>query len=58
MAGRERGLRGWTRHGCTAKVLAEMLDTKPGEVRALFRQTLGFERSREKEQMLAAGLQI
>ena len=46
-----------TRHGYTAKVLAELLDTKPGEVRAMFRQTLGAERSRElKEQMLAAGL--
>ena len=48
-----------TRHGYTAKVLAELLDTKPGEVRALFRQTLGVERSRElKEQMLAAGLPV
>jgi hypothetical protein len=46
-----------TRHGYTAKVLAELLDAKPGEDRALFRQTLGVERSRElKEQMLAAGL--
>ena len=48
-----------TRHGYTAKVLAELLDTRPGEVRALFRHTLGAERSRElKEQMLAAGLPI
>ena len=48
-----------TRHGYTAKVLAELLDTKPGEVRAMFRQTLGAERSRElKEQMLAAGLPV
>ena len=48
-----------TRHGYTAKVLAELLDTKPGEVRALFRQTLGAERSRElKDQMLAAGLPV
>jgi hypothetical protein len=48
-----------TRHGYTAKVLAELLDTKPGKVRALFRQTLGVERSRElKEQMLAAGLPV
>jgi hypothetical protein len=48
-----------TRHGYTAKVLAELLDTRPGEVRALFRQTLGVERSRElKEQMLAAGLPV
>ncbi len=46
-----------TRHGYTAEVLAELLDTKPGEVRALFRQALGAERSRElKEQMLAARL--
>jgi len=30
---------------------------KPGEIRALFKQTLGVDRSREiKEQMLAAGL--
>ncbi len=48
-----------TRHGYTAKVLAELLDTKPGEVRAMFRQTLGAERSRElKERMLAAGLPV
>ena len=48
-----------TRHGYTAKVLAELLDTKPGEVRAMSRQTLGAERSRElKEQMLAAGLPV
>ncbi len=48
-----------TRHGYTAKVLGELLGTKPGEVRALFRQTLGAERSRElKEQMLAAGLPV
>lgn len=30
-----------TRHGYTAKVLADLLGSKPGEVRALFRQTLG-----------------
>ena len=48
-----------TRHGYTAKVPAELLDTNPGEVRAMFRQTLGAERSRElKEQMLAAGLPV
>jgi hypothetical protein len=48
-----------TRHGYTTKVLAELLDAKPREVRAFFRQTLGAERSREmKEQMLAAGLPI
>ncbi len=50
---------GVPQHGYTTKVLAELLDTKPGEVRALFRQTLGAERSRElKEQMLAAGLPV
>jgi len=44
---------------CDLPPLAELLDTKPGEVRALFRQTLGAERSRElKEQMLAAGLPV
>ncbi len=38
---------------------SELLGTKPGEVRAMFRQTLGAERSRElKEQMLAAGLPV
>ncbi len=48
-----------TRHGYTARVLAELLDTKPGEVREMFRQTLGVERLRElKEQMLAAGLPV
>jgi len=47
------------RHGYTTEVLVELLDTKPGEVRALLRQTLGVERSRElKEQMLAAGLPV
>jgi len=36
-----------------------MLGTKPGEIRALFKQTLGVDRSREiKEQMLAAGLPV
>ena len=48
-----------TRHGYTTKVLAELLGAKPGDIRALFRQTLGTERSREmKEQMLAAGLPV
>jgi len=49
-----------TRHGYTAEVLlAELLDTKPSKVRALFRQALGAKRSRElKEQMLAAGLPV
>jgi hypothetical protein len=46
-----------TRHGYTGKGLAELLDTKLGEVMAMFRQTLGAERSRElKEQRLAGGL--
>ena len=48
-----------TRHGYTTRVLAELLGAKPGEVRALFRQSLGAERSRElKDQMLAAGLPV
>jgi hypothetical protein len=48
-----------TRHGYTAKVLTEMLGTKPGEIKALFKQTLEADRARElKEQMLAAGLPV
>ncbi len=48
-----------TRHGYTAKVLTELLGTKPGEIRALFRQTLEPDRVRElKDQMLAAGLPV
>ena len=48
-----------TRHRETIKVLAESLGAKPGDIRALFRQTPGVERSREmKEQMLAAGLPV
>ena len=48
-----------TRHGYTAKVLTEMLGTKPGEIKALFKQTLETDRARElKEQMLAAGLPV
>ena len=48
-----------TRHGYTAKVLTEMLGTKPGEIKALFKQTLEVDRARElKEQMLAAGLPL
>jgi len=48
-----------TRHGNTAKALAELLDTKPGEVRALFRQTLRVECFGElKEQTLNAGLPV
>ena len=48
-----------TRNGYTAKVLTEMLGTKPGEIKALFKQTLETDRARElKEQMLAAGLPV
>jgi type II secretory pathway predicted ATPase ExeA len=48
-----------TRHGYTAKVLTEMLGTKPGEIKALFNQTLEVDRARElKEQLLAAGLPV
>jgi hypothetical protein len=48
-----------TRHGYTTKVLREMLGTKPGEIKALFNQTLEHDRTRElKEQMLAAGLPV
>jgi len=47
------------RHGYRAKVLGEMLGTKPAEVRALLRQTLEPDRARElKEQLLAAGLPV
>lgn len=48
-----------TRHGYSARVLTEMLGTKPSEIRALFNQTLEPDRARElKEQMLAAGLPV
>jgi type II secretory pathway predicted ATPase ExeA len=48
-----------TRHGYTPAVLSEMLGIKPGEIRALFKQTLEPDRAREvKEQMLAAGLPV
>jgi type II secretory pathway predicted ATPase ExeA len=48
-----------TRHGYGAKVLTELLGTKPGEIKALFKQTLDADRARElKEQMLAAGLPV
>jgi type II secretory pathway predicted ATPase ExeA len=48
-----------TRHGYSARVLTEMLGTKPGEIKALFKQTLEPGRVRElKEQMLAAGLPV
>ena len=47
------------RHGCTVKVLCEMLGTKPAEIRALFRRTLEADRARElREQLLAAGLPV
>ena len=39
--------------------LTEMLGTKPGEIKALFKQTLEIDRARElTEQMLAAGLPL
>jgi hypothetical protein len=42
-----------------ATVQTEMLGTKPGEIKALFKQTLEVDRARElKEQMLAAGLPL
>ncbi len=48
-----------TWHGYTPKVLTELLGTKPGEIRTLFKQMLGVDRLREiKEQMLAAGLPV
>lgn len=48
-----------TRHGYTAKVLTELLGTRPGEIRSLFRQTLEPDRVRElKDKMLAAGLPV
>ena len=48
-----------TRHGYSARVLTEMLGTKPSEIKALFKQTLEPDRARElKEQMLAAGLPV
>ena len=47
------------RHGYTPKVLAELLGAKPAEIKAMFRQTLEPDRTRElKEQMLAAGLPV
>jgi hypothetical protein len=48
-----------TRHGYTVKVLTEMLNVKPGEIRAFYRQGLEPDRTRElKDQMLAAGLPV
>ena len=42
-----------------ATVQTEMLGTEPGEIKALFKQTLEVDRARElKEQMLAAGLPL
>jgi type II secretory pathway predicted ATPase ExeA len=47
------------RHGYSAKVLTELLETRPGEIKALFRQTLEPDRARElTEQMLAAELPV
>lgn len=47
------------RHGDTVMVLTQMLGTRPAEVRALFRQTLEPDRTRElKEQQLTAGLPV
>ncbi len=48
-----------TRHGYTAKVLAEMLSTKQAEIKAMFKQNLEADRARDlKEKMLAAGLPV
>ena len=48
-----------TRHGYTAKFLAEMLGTKPAEIKAMFKQNLEADRARDlKEKMLAAGLPV
>jgi type II secretory pathway predicted ATPase ExeA len=47
------------RNGYTTKVLTEMLGVKTGELRGLFRNELGAERTRDlKEQMLSAGLPV
>lgn len=48
-----------TRHGYTPKVLTEMLGVKQAELKALFRDDLPADRTRDiKEQMLAAGLPV
>lgn len=48
-----------TRHGYNVKDLAEQFNTKPGEIRSLFRGQLDPVRTRElHEQMLAAGLPL
>src|SRR3954467_12415949 len=47
------------RNGYTARVLTEMLGVKAGELRGLFKNELGAERTRDlKEQMLSAGLPV
>jgi hypothetical protein len=47
------------RNGYTTKVLTEMLGVKAGELRGLFKNELGAERTRDlKEQMLSAGLPV
>jgi hypothetical protein len=47
-----------TRHGYTAKVLCEKLGTKPGEIKALFNQSLEVDRTRkgEHDNLLAVGV--
>jgi hypothetical protein len=48
-----------SRHGYTAKVLAEMLGTKRAEIKAMFKQNLEADRARDlKEKMLAARLPV
>ncbi|MGO9849914.1 MAG: ExeA family protein [Methylocella sp.] len=48
-----------TRHGYTAKILAEMLGTKQVEIKAMFKHNLEADRARDlKEKMLAAGLPV
>jgi len=48
-----------TRHGYNAKSLAEQFNTKPAEIRLLFRGQLDAVRAQDlREQMLAAGLPI
>ena len=47
------------RNGYTTRVLTEMLGVKAGELRGLFKNELGAERTRDlKEQMLSAGLPV
>ena len=48
-----------TRHGYTAKILAEMLGTKQVEIKAMFKHNVEADRARDlKEKMLAAGLPV